>query len=90
MESYTPTCLDLRSSLINLIIHYFTRFDTSFHFLPFTCLPPRTGTDFRIHQKGLDARGNAFASHKYAAKSALRYELGVDILAGNLIWISGP
>jgi hypothetical protein len=42
MESYTQTRLDLRSSLINLIILYFTRFDTSFHFLPFTCLPPRT------------------------------------------------
>ncbi len=35
MESYTPTCLDFRCSLINLIIHYFTRFNTSFHFLPF-------------------------------------------------------
>jgi hypothetical protein len=42
MESYTPTRLDLRSSLINLIILYFTRFDTSFHFLPFLCLLPRT------------------------------------------------
>jgi hypothetical protein len=27
---------------------------------------------------------------KYAGKSALRYELGVDILAGNLVWIQGP
>ena len=26
-------------------------------------------------------------SHKYAGKSALRYELGVNILAGNLVWI---
>ena len=28
--------------------------------------------------------------HKYASKSTLHYELGVDILMGNLIWISGP
>ena len=48
------------------------------------------GTDFRILQKGIAKKGNAFASHKYAGKSALRYELGVDILAGNLVWIQGP
>ena len=42
MESYTLTRLDLRSSLINL--------NTSFHFLPFTCLPSRTGSD----HKGVD------------------------------------
>jgi hypothetical protein len=35
-------------------------------------------------------RGNAFASHKYAVKSALRYKLSVDILAGNSIWIKEP
>ncbi len=34
-------------------------------------------------------KGNAFGSHKYAGKSALRYELGVDILVGNLVWIQG-
>ncbi len=43
------------------------------------------GTDFHILQKG-----PTFASHKYAGKSALRYELGIDILAGNLVWVSGP
>ncbi len=48
------------------------------------------GTDFRIPPKGITTKGNAFASHKYAGKSALRYELGVDILAGNLMWIQGP
>ena len=26
----------------------------------------------------------------HAGKSALRYELGVDVLAGNLVWIQGP
>ncbi len=48
------------------------------------------GTDFHIPQKGAATKGNAFASHKYAGKSALHYELGVDILAGNLVWIQGP
>ena len=48
------------------------------------------GTDFRIQQKGIAKKGNAFGSHKYAGKSALRYELGIDILKGNLIWVEGP
>ena len=48
------------------------------------------GTDFCILQKGATTKGNAFASHKYAEKSTLRYALGVDILAGNLVWIQGP
>ena len=48
------------------------------------------GTDFRILQKGAARKGNAFGSFKYAGKSALRYELGVDILAENLVWVSGP
>ena len=54
------------------------------------CLMSVDGTDFRITQKGIAKKGNAFGSHKYAGKSALRYELGVDILAGKLIWIQGP
>jgi hypothetical protein len=48
------------------------------------------GTDFRIPQQGAAERGIAFASHKYAGKLALRYELGINILAGNLVWIQGP
>jgi hypothetical protein len=48
------------------------------------------GTDFHIPQKGAATKGNAFGSHKYVGKSALRYELWVDILAGNLVWIQGP
>jgi len=48
------------------------------------------GTDFCIPQKGAATKRNAFGSHKYAGKSALRYKLGVDILAGNLVWIQGP
>jgi hypothetical protein len=47
-------------------------------------------TDFRIQQKGVAKRGNAFGSHKYAGKAALRYELGIDILKGNLVWVEGP
>ncbi len=48
------------------------------------------GTDFRIPQKGAATKGNPFGSRKYAGKSALCYELGVDILMGNLVWIQGP
>jgi hypothetical protein len=33
---------------------------------------------------------NAFASHKYVRKSILRYALGVDFLAGSLVWMQGP
>jgi hypothetical protein len=47
-------------------------------------------TDFRIPQKGAATKGNPFGSHKYAGKSALRYDLGVDILMGNLVRIQGP
>ena len=54
------------------------------------CTMTVNGTDFRILQKGAATKGNAFASHKYAGKSALHYKLGVDILAGNLVWIQGP
>ena len=55
------------------------------------CTMTVNGTDFRIPQKGAATKGNAFESHKkYAGKSARRYKLGVDILAGNLVWIQGP
>jgi len=53
------------------------------------CMMAVDGTDFCIPQKGFVTKGNAFASHKYTGKSALRYELGVDILTGNLLWIQG-
>ena len=52
------------------------------------CLVSIDDTDFCILQKV--ARGNKFASCKYGGKSALRYELGLDIFRGNLIWIEGP
>ncbi len=35
-------------------------------------------------------KGDLFGSHKYSGKSALRYELGVNILARNLVWVEGP
>ena len=49
------------------------------------CTMTVDGTDFCIPQKGAATKGNAFTSHKYAGKSTLHYELGVDILAGNLV-----
>ncbi len=48
------------------------------------------GTHFWIPQQVAAERKKAFAFHKYAGKLVLRYELGVDILAGNLVWIQGP
>jgi hypothetical protein len=48
------------------------------------------GTNFCILQKGIAKKGNAFAPHKCAGKSTLQHELGVDIQAGNLVWIRGP
>lgn len=54
------------------------------------CLMSVDGTDFRILQKGAARKGNAFGSHKYAGKSALRYELGICIRTGCLVWIQGP
>jgi len=54
------------------------------------CLMSVDGTDFRILQKGAARKGNAYASHKYAGKSALRYELGICIRTGHLVWIEGP
>jgi hypothetical protein len=54
------------------------------------CLMTVDGTDFRVSQKGTATKGNAFAPHKYAGKSALRYKLGVSILGGDLVWIQGP
>ncbi len=54
------------------------------------CLMSIDGSDFRIPQKGAAVKGNDFASFKYKGKSALQYEIGLDILEGNLIWIQGP
>ncbi len=48
------------------------------------------GTNFCIQQKGAARKGNLFGSHNYTGKSALRYKLGVDILAGNSVWVEEP
>jgi hypothetical protein len=42
------------------------------------------GANVHFPQKGITKKGNTVTSHKYTGKSALRYKLGVDILAGNL------
>jgi hypothetical protein len=60
------------------------------HYLGNDCTMMIDGTDFWIPQQGAAERGNAFASHKYAGKLALRYEIGIDILVGNLVWIQVP
>ena len=54
------------------------------------CLMSIDGTDYKIKQKGAAKKGNASGSHKYTGKSSLRYKLGIDILAGNLVWVGGP
>jgi hypothetical protein len=54
------------------------------------CRMTVNGADFCIPQMGAAMKGNTFASHKYAGKFALRYKLGIDIFAGNLVWIQGP
>ena len=42
-------------------------------------------TDCRIQQKG-----PAFASYKFKGKSALRYEVALGILSGEIKWLNGP
>ena len=54
------------------------------------CLLSIDGTDCRIPQQGAAVQGNPFSSHKFKGKCGLRYELGVDIKEGNLVWINGP
>lgn len=49
------------------------------------CLLSVDCTDVRIPN-----HGPMFASHKFKGKSGLRYELAIDILTGDLVWINGP
>jgi hypothetical protein len=49
------------------------------------CLVSVDGTDFQIPY-----HGRKFHSHKYKFGSALRYEVAVCILTGELVWINGP
>ena len=46
------------------------------------CLMSIKGTNFWIPQTGEAKTGDTFATHKYAFKSALRYEIGVSIIGG--------
>jgi hypothetical protein len=48
------------------------------------------GTDVRILQQGPAIPGNPFSSFKFKGKCGLQYEIGVDILARNIMWINGP
>jgi hypothetical protein len=54
------------------------------------CLISIDSTNCPIPQQGKAVQGNAFALHKFAGKSALHYELGVDIAEGDQVWIEGP
>jgi len=49
------------------------------------CLVSVDGTDFRMPN-----HGRKFSSHKCKMKSALRYEVGLCILTGDIVWINGP
>ncbi len=44
----------------------------------------------RIPQQGPAIPGNPFSSYKFKGKCGLRNEIGVDILAGNIMWFNGP
>lgn len=48
------------------------------------CLLSVDGTDFRIFEQG-----PTFYSHKFKG-SGLRYEIGLCILTGSIVWINGP
>ena len=54
------------------------------------CLISVDGIDVRIPQQGPAIKGNPFSSFKFAGKCGLRYEIGLDILAGNIVWVNGP
>lgn len=49
------------------------------------CLLSVDGVDCRVPN-----HGPKFASHKYKGKSGLRYEIGIDILKGEISWLNGP
>jgi len=49
------------------------------------CLVSVDGTDFRIPN-----HGKQFSSHKCKKKSALRCEVGLCTLAGDIVWVNGP
>jgi hypothetical protein len=54
------------------------------------CLISVDGTDVRILQQESAIPGNPYSSFNFKGKCGLRCEIGVDILAGNIIWVNGP
>ena len=52
------------------------------------------GADCLITVDGTDCRcpnyGPTFSSHKFAMKGGLRYEVGVCIQTGDIVWVNGP
>jgi hypothetical protein len=54
------------------------------------CLISVDGTDVRIPQQGLAIPGNPFSLFKFKENCGLWYKIGVDILAGNIVWVNGP
>ena len=52
------------------------------------------GADCLITVDGIDCRcpnyGPAFSSHKFAKKGGLRYEVGICIQTGDIVWVNGP
>lgn len=46
------------------------------------------GTDCRIGTPWF--RWNGWSSHKFKKKAALRYEVGLGIQSGDIVWIAGP
>ncbi len=54
------------------------------------CLISVDGIDVRIPQQGPAIPGNPFTSFKFKRKCGLQYKIGVDILAGNIVWVNGP
>jgi hypothetical protein len=49
------------------------------------CLISVDGTDVRIPQQGPAIPGNPFSLFKFEGKCGLQYEIGEDILAGNIV-----
>jgi hypothetical protein len=54
------------------------------------CLISVDGTDVRIPQQGPAIPGNLFSLFKFKGKCRLWYEIGGDILAGNILWVNEP
>jgi hypothetical protein len=54
------------------------------------CLISVDSTDVRIPQQGPAIPGNPFSLFKFKGKCPLWYEIGVDTLAINIVWVNGP